>query len=144
METSVLTSNNTTTTVQHRERKSRSEDDREYEDDDTSIKRIKMKMAGGGGGSGGSRQELLDLPGNVQSIMYSKSSKRTSRHSPFDTSSSNLKINEVQSTDFFSVESTNESSYHTATEQDGTRPTFTKLLNSQTVSGICHFRNKKN
>lgn len=143
METSVLTSNNTTTTVQHRERKSRSEDDREYEDDDTSIKRIKMKMSGGGG-SGGSKQELLDLPGNVQSIMYSKSSKRTSRHSPFDTSSSNLKINEVQSTDFFSVESTNESSYHTATEQDGTRPTFTKLLNSQTVSGLSFFRIRTN
>ena len=143
METSVLTSNNTTTTVQHRERKSRSEDDREYEDDDTSIKRIKMKMSGGGG-SGGSKQELLDLPGNVQSIMYSKSSKRTSRHSPFDTSSSNLKINEVQSTDFFSVESTNESSYHTATEQDGTRPTFIKLLNSQTVSGLLFFRIRTN
>lgn len=86
METSVTTSNNTTMTIQGREKKAKSEDDHEYEDDDASIKRIKIRT--------GSKQDLLDLPtGSTQSVMYSKFSQRSKR-SPFETSSSNLKINE--------------------------------------------------
>lgn len=92
METSVITNSNTTTTVQNKDKKAaavaaRSEEDREYEDDDTSIKRIKVRS--------GSKQDLLDLPaGTAQSIMYSSRTSKHSRRSPFDTSSSNLKINE--------------------------------------------------
>ena len=87
METSVVTSKDTTTTVQtrERERKAKSEEDHEYEDDDTSLKRIKVKTS--------SKQDLLDLPaGSTQSILYSN--KINKRQSPFDTSSSNLRINE--------------------------------------------------
>ena len=42
------------------------------------------------------------------------------------------------STDFYSVgESAPESSsYHTATEQEGSRPVFAKCLQPQTISGI--------
>lgn len=156
METSVVTSKDTTTTVQtrERERKAKSEEDHEYEDDDTSLKRIKVKTS--------SKQDLLDLPaGSTQSILYSNKTNKRSQQSPFDTSSSNLRINEsksllfnysiiinlykselvlfiqVMSTDFFSVESAAESSsYHTATEQEGSRPVFAKLLQPQTISGI--------
>lgn len=84
METSVVTSNNITTTVQNRGLKARSEEDGEYEDDDTSIKRIKIR----------SKQESLEPFPQAQSILFSNKLTKRSKHSPLDTSSSNLKIND--------------------------------------------------
>lgn len=89
METSVITSRDTMTTTTHsRERKAKSEEDREYEDDDMSLKRIKVKTS--------SKQDLMNLPaGSTQSILYSnKMMSKRSLHSPLDTSSSNLRIND--------------------------------------------------
>lgn len=92
METSVITSRDThmTTTTHSRERKAKSEEDREYEDDDMSLKRIKVKTS--------SKQDLMNFPtaaSGTQSILYSnKLSSKRSLHSPLDTSSSNLRIND--------------------------------------------------
>ena len=67
------------------------------------------------------------LKGSTPSFKKSRSS--------FDINSSNLKMNEIQSTDFYSFESA-ESSYHTANEHEETKPTFSKHLESMTVLGI--------
>jgi hypothetical protein len=68
------------------------------------------------------------LKGSSSSLKKSKGSFELS-------SSSNLKMNEIQSTDFYSFES-GESSYHTANEHEEMKPNFAKHLDSMTVLGI--------
>ena len=66
-------------------------------------------------------------------LKVSSSSLKKSTGS-FDISSSNIKMNEIQSTDFYSFES-GESSYHTANEHEEMKPNFVKHLDSMTVLG---------
>ena len=66
---------------------------------------------------------------SAQSLKQSKNS--------LDTSSSNIRINEIMSTDFYSFESheSGESSYHTANEHEECEPKFLKHLESLNAFG---------
>ena len=130
-----MTTNSVNTTNKIRTVKVRSEEDGEYEDEDPSVVRHMTK-------SMKSKHEIKDgfplVYATSESPLKGSSSSLKKSRSSFDISSSNLKMNEIQSTDFYSFESA-ESSYHTANEHEEMKPSFAKHLESLTVLGTFFF-----
>lgn len=133
----MITTNSVITTNKIRPINVRSEEDGEYEDEDPYTKRhinklqkIKHEIKEPGFPSVYSTKSESPLKGSSSSLKKSTGS--------FDISSSNIKMNEIQSTDFYSFES-GESSYHTANEHEEMKPNFVKHLDSMTVLGLLRF-----
>ncbi|CAF0740265.1 unnamed protein product [Brachionus calyciflorus] len=95
-------------------RKTRSDEDGDYDTEDGSLRRF-PKIQNFGSGS------ILSSTSNKSPILSNKLSKNSKIS--FGSSSSNVNFN-----DFYSFESTNESSYHTANEHDESKP---KIIRNQ-------------
>lgn len=103
-------------TIQSQLRTIRSDEDAEYDTEDGSLRRFpKIKSFGSG--------PNISNKSPVLSNKFSKNSKIS-----FGSSSSAVNVN-----DFYSFESTNESSYHTANEHEETKPIIVKPLESISV-----------
>ncbi len=126
MMNSTKTMTTTTTSTHMGGVKRRSEDeDREYEDDDGSLRNSRYSL---------NMSKSSRLGSDIPTVYYSSSSPLPGSHRQghHSKNSSNLRINEVLSTDFYSFESA-ESSYHTANEHDETKPIILKQLKALKV-----------